>query len=78
MVFYYVVYLKDGKTKVGCMEIKGAPTEEFLGIFNKICEKASTDCLKGYSKENVKAFKEYKKEYYQNNKEKCRECNINI
>jgi len=61
-----VVYLKDGKTKVGCVEIKGAPTEEFLGILNKICEKAPADCLKGYSKENAKAFKQYKKELKNN------------
>lgn len=57
-----IVYLKDGKTKVGCVEIKGAPTEEFMGILNRICEKAPVDCLKGYTPENRKAFKEYKKE----------------
>ena len=37
-------------------------TEEFLNIFNKICEKVPTDCLKGYTQENIKAFKKYKKE----------------
>ena len=61
------VYLKDGKTKVNCLEIKGAPTEEFLGILNKICEKVPADCLKGYTPENKKAFKEYKKELKNNN-----------
>jgi len=63
-----MIYLKDGKTKMGCAEIKGAPTEEFLGILNRICEKAPSDCLKGYTPENVKAFREYKKEL-KNNKE---------
>lgn len=57
-----IVYLKDGKTKVGCVEIKGAPTEEFMGILNRICEKAPADCLKGYTPENVKAFRQYKKD----------------
>ena len=33
-----------------------------LGILNKICEKAPADCLTGYTPENKKAFKEYKKE----------------
>lgn len=62
----FIVYLKDGKTKMGCAEIKGAPTEEFLGILNRICEKAPSDCLKGYTPENVKAFREYKKELKKN------------
>lgn len=61
-----IVYLKDGKTKVGCVEIKGAPTEEFMGILNRICEKAPADCLKGYTPENRKAFKEYKKQLKKN------------
>jgi len=61
-----VIYLKDGKTKASCLEIKGAPTEEFLGILNKICEKAPADCLKGYTPESKKAFKEYKKELKNN------------
>lgn len=64
----FKVYLNDGKTKIGCAEIKGAPTEEFLGILDKICEKAPADCLKGFTPENVKAFREYKKEL-RNNKE---------
>lgn len=46
-----IVYLRDGKT-----------TEEFVGILNNICEKVPSDCLKGYTPENIKAFKEYKKE----------------
>lgn len=57
-----IIHLNDGKTKLGCVEIKGKPTDEFLGIFNRICEKAPVDCLKGYTSENMKAFKEYKKE----------------
>ena len=61
-----VVYLNDGKTNFQCVEIKGDATEEFLAIFNKICEKVPVDCLKGYTQENVKAFKEYKKELKRN------------
>jgi len=57
-----IVYLRDGKTKIQCLEIPGKPTDEFMGILNKICEKVSADCLKGYTSENMKAFKEYKKE----------------
>lgn len=56
------VYLRDGKTKIQGLEILGAPTEEFMAILNKICEKVPADCLKGYTPENKKAFKEYKKE----------------
>lgn len=61
-----VVHLKDGKTHFQCVEIKGNTTEEFLGIFNKICEKVPVDTLKGYTTENIKAFKEYKKELKEN------------
>lgn len=60
------VYLNDGKTKLNCVEIKGKPTEEFLEIFNKICEKAPVDCLKGYTKETINGYKEYKKEIKRN------------
>lgn len=56
-----VVHLSDGKTSFQCVEIKGDATEEFLEIFNKICEKAPSDCLKGYTKENAKEYKQYKK-----------------
>ena len=61
-----IVYLKDGKTKIQGLEIHGAPTDEFMGILNKICEKAPLDCLKGYTSENKKAFKEYKKDLKNN------------
>ena len=57
-----IAHLRDGKTNMQCVEIKGDSTEEFLGIFNKICEKAPADCLKGFTKENQQAFKEYKKD----------------
>ena len=57
-----IAHLKDGKTNIQCVKIKGGTTEEFLEIFNKICEKVPTDCLKGYTKENQEEFKEYKKE----------------
>ena len=54
------VYLRDGKTNFECVEIKGKPTEEFWGIFDKICERVPEDCLKGFTKENIKSFREYK------------------
>ena len=57
-----IVHLNDGKTKIQCFEIKGAPTEEFMRILNKIYEKVPADCLKGRTPENVKSFKIYKKE----------------
>lgn len=57
-----IVHLRDGKTDMQCVQIKGDSTEEFLGIFNKICEKAPADCLKGFTTENQKEFKQYRKE----------------
>ncbi len=57
-----IVHLKDGKTNINSVKIKGGTTDEFLEIFNKICEKVPTDCLKGYTKENQELFKEYKQE----------------
>lgn len=57
-----VVHLRDGKTNLQCVEIKGNATDEFVEVFNKICEKASPDTLKGYTQENIKEFKQYKKE----------------
>lgn len=56
-----IVHLKDGKTNIQCVEIKGKETEEFMEIFNKICEKIPQDSLKGYTQENIKSYKEYKK-----------------
>lgn len=61
-----IVHLRDGKTNLQCVEIKGDTTDEFLEIFNKICEKTPEDTLKGYTKENVNEFKEYKKELKRN------------
>ena len=57
-----IVHLRDGKTDMQCVQIKGDSTEEFLGIFNKICKKAPADCLKGFTTENQKEFKQYRKE----------------
>lgn len=57
-----IVHLKDGKANIQCVKIKGGTTDEFLEIFNKICEKVPTDCLKGYTKENQEMFKKYRKE----------------
>lgn len=56
-----IVHLRDGKTQMKCVQINGKSTEEFLDIFNKICEKVPVDCLKGYTKENLQEFKQYKK-----------------
>lgn len=61
-----IVHLKDGKTKFQCVEIKGDATEEFIQIFNKICEKAPVDSLKGYTQENIKEYKQYKKDLKRN------------
>lgn len=57
-----VVYLRDGKTKITCLNTYGNTNDEFMDIFNKLFEKVPADCLKGYTPENRKAFKEYKKE----------------
>lgn len=57
-----MVYLRDGKTKLNCLRVNGRMTEEFIDIFNKICEKLPADVLKGYTRENAKEFKQYKKE----------------
>ena len=61
------VYLKDGKTKLSCLNIKGLVTNEFLEISNKIFDKVSSDCLKGYTQENVMAFAQYKNELKKDN-----------
>ena len=49
--------LDDGKTKFQCVNINGKPTDEFVGIFNKICEKVPADCLKGFTAENKREYK---------------------
>ena len=56
-----IVYLKDGKTKLVCLKSYRNKTEQFMEIFDKICEKVPSDCLKGYTPENIKEFREYKK-----------------
>ena len=61
-----IAHLRDGKTQMKCVEIRGGTTDEFLEIFNKICEKTPADCLKGYTKENIQEFKQYRKEIKQN------------
>ena len=57
-----IVHLKDGKTNLQCVEIKGKETDEFIGILNMICEKIPADSLKGYTKENAKEFNEYRRQ----------------
>ncbi len=58
-----IVHLNDGKTHLQCVEIRGKQTEEFVQVFNKLCDKIPSDALKGYTPENIKAFKEYKKSH---------------
>lgn len=58
-----IVHLNDGKTHLQCVEIRGKQTEEFIEVFNKLCDKIPADALKGYTQENIKAFKEYKKSH---------------
>ena len=41
-------------------------TEEFMKVFEKICDKIPTDALKGYTSENIREFKEYKKDLKRN------------
>ena len=57
----YVVYLRDGKTRLELLKHNGAPSDEFMAIFDKICQKVPEDCLKGFTTDNQKAYKEYKK-----------------
>ena len=61
-----IVHLKDGKTNIQCLSINGKETEEFMKVFEKICAKIPTDALKGYTAENIREFKEYKKELKRN------------
>lgn len=61
-----IVHLRDGKTQMKCIEINGKSDEEFFNIFNKICDRAPADCLKGYTKENLQEFKQYKKDLKRN------------
>ena len=57
-----IARLKDGKTNLQCISINGKETAEFSEVFKKICEKVSDECLKGYTVENEKEYKEYAKE----------------
>lgn len=57
-----IARLKDGKTSLQCVSINGKETAEFSEVFKKLCEKVSDDCLKGYTVENEKEYKEYAKE----------------
>ena len=61
-----IVHLKDGKTNIQCLHIAGKETEEFMKVFEKICDKIPADALKGYTAENIREFKEYKKELKRN------------
>lgn len=56
-----IARLKDGKTSFQCVSINGKETAEFAEVFKKICEKVSDECLKGYTVENEKEYKEYAK-----------------
>ena len=61
-----IMILKDGKTQFQCLYTKGKLSDEFEKAFDKICEKLPNDSLKGYTQENIKEFKEYKKELKNN------------
>lgn len=56
-----IVYLKDGKTSFRCGCVNGDINDEFELVFDKICQKSPSDVLKGYTSENMKEFKEYKR-----------------
>ena len=56
-----IACLKDGKTSLHCVSINGKETAEFSEVFKKLCEKVSDDCLKGYTAEKEKEYKEYAK-----------------
>lgn len=57
-----IILLKDGKTQFQCLDTKGGISKEFEQAFEKICTKLSDNSLKGYIPENIKEFKDYKKE----------------
>lgn len=57
-----IIQLKDGKTQFQCLNTKGKISDEFENAFEKICKKVSNDTLKGYTQENIKEYKEYKRE----------------
>ncbi len=57
-----IIQLKDGKTQFQCLNTKGKISDEFENVFEKICKKVSNDTLKGYTQENIKEYKEYKRE----------------
>lgn len=61
-----ILKLKDGKSSFNVLEVAGEGNQETETITNKICERLSSDTLIGYTKENIKKFKEYKKELKQN------------
>lgn len=61
-----ILHLKDGKTNFQCLTIHGTIKQEFENVFSKICEKMPADSLKGYTRENIKEFKNYKKELKNN------------
>lgn len=56
-----IIHLNDGKTMFKCGCVRGNITNEFEEVFEKICSKVPNDALKGYTQENIKEYKEYKK-----------------
>ena len=56
------LHLKDGKTNIQCLNVRGKIKPEFEKVFAKICDKIPQDSLKGYTKENIKEFKNYKRD----------------
>lgn len=61
-----ILHMKDGKTNFQCLTAKGTIKQEFENVFSKLCEKMPADSLKGYTRENIKEFKNYKKELKNN------------
>lgn len=56
-----VFRLKDGKTLIQTLEYSSEKRAEFDEIMNKIDKKLSKDTLKEWGKENLEAYKEYKR-----------------
>lgn len=55
------VCLKDGKTSFSLISTQRKKDEEFMKVFDKVCEMVPQDTLKGYTPENIESYKEYKK-----------------
>ena len=61
-----VLHLKDGKTNFQCLKINGKIKDEFENVFGKLCDKIPADSLKGYTSENIREFRNFKKDLKNN------------